>query len=44
METAPTASKSWQPSHEHPRGREKKQATVIMIKKWKERGGTGEGT
>ena len=37
METAPMAGKSRQPSHEPPCRRRKKQASVALMKQWKER-------
>ena len=39
------AGKSWQPSHEPPRGRETEQAPVTLVKQWKrgrEGGGVGQ--
>ena len=37
------AGKSWQPSHEPPRRREREQAPITLIKQWKEEGkGGGE--
>jgi len=44
MKTAPTAGKSWQPSHEPPHGREKRAPIIDIIVEREGRNRGGETT